>query len=232
MPQEGTLQAATSREIALPQGVREALGRRLDRLSEETNELLQVAAVAGREFRHDTLAALGDHTEDVLFELLEEGLAARVIEETGAAGQYRFTHALMQETLLDELSTTRRVRMHGRIGEALEQRWGQGRSDERATRLAQHFVEAATLTDRHAEKALHYSLLAAEQAEAQADALWEAIEDTVATKQDLREMETRSDHKFELVHQKIELARRDTVIWLGGMIVVATAALAVLMKVL
>ncbi|MCH7512041.1 MAG: AAA family ATPase, partial [Chloroflexi bacterium] len=166
MTQEGAFAAGA--QVALPQGVREALGRRLDRLSPEANELLQVAAVTGREFRFETLLALGDHEEEALLELVEEALAARVVEETGSAGQYRFTHALMQETLLDELSTTRRVRLHGRIGEALEQRWGPERSDERATRLAQHFVEAATLTDRHAEKALHYSLLAAEQAEAQA----------------------------------------------------------------
>ena len=37
-------------DIAVPEGVREALGRRLDRISEEANELLQVAAVVGREF--------------------------------------------------------------------------------------------------------------------------------------------------------------------------------------
>ena len=51
-------------------------------------------------------------------------------------------------------------------------------------------------------------------------------------RRDLKAMESRSDHKFELVHQKIELARRDTIIWLGGMIVVATTALGLLMKVL
>ncbi len=59
----------------------------------------------------------------------------------------------MQETLLDELSTTRKVRLHGRIGDTLESRWGD-RAEERATRLAEHFVEAATLSDRYAERAL------------------------------------------------------------------------------
>jgi eukaryotic-like serine/threonine-protein kinase len=81
-------------------------------------------------------------------------------------GRYRFTHALMQETLLSELSTTRRVRLHGQVGEALEKRWGD-RADERASRLAEHFVEASTLAPRYAEKAVHYAKLAAEQAEAQ-----------------------------------------------------------------
>ena len=166
MAQEGTLTADSVSDIAVPDGVREALGRRLDRISEEANELLQVAAVVGREFAYDTLTLLGERDEDELLRLIEEALEARVIEEMDQPGRYRFTHALMQETLLDELSTTRRVRLHGQVGEALERRWG-ARADERASRLAQHFVEAAMLTPRHAAKAVHYSKLAAQQAEAQ-----------------------------------------------------------------
>ena len=37
-----------------------------------------------------------------------------MIEETETA-EYRFTHALMQETLYDELIAARRVRLHGEI---------------------------------------------------------------------------------------------------------------------
>jgi class 3 adenylate cyclase len=136
------------------------------RISEETNELLQVAAVVGREFTYDTLTLLGDRDDDELLRRIEEALGARVIEEMEAAGRYRFTHALMQETLLDELSTTRRVRLHGQVGEALERRWGD-RAEQNASRLAHHFVESATLTARHAEKALRYAKLAAEAAEKQ-----------------------------------------------------------------
>jgi class 3 adenylate cyclase len=166
MAQEGTLTADSVSDIAVPDGVREALGRRLDRISEEANELLQVAAVIGREFAYDTLTLLGDRNENELLRLIEEGLEARVIEEMDQPGRYRFTHALMQETLLGELSTTRRVRLHGQVGEALEKRWG-ARADERASRLAQHFAEAAMVTPRHAAKAVRYSKLAAQQAEAQ-----------------------------------------------------------------
>jgi len=165
LTQEGKLTESVS-DIAVPDGVREALGRRLDRISEEANELLQVAAVVGREFAYDTLTLLGERNEDELLRLIEEALEARVIEEMGQPGRYRFTHALMQETLLDELSTTRRVRIHGQVGEALERRWG-ARADERATRLAVHFVEAAMLSPRHTASAVHYAKLAAQQAEAQ-----------------------------------------------------------------
>ena len=166
LTQEGTLTAERVSDIRVPDGVREALGRRLDRLSEETNALLQVAAIIGREFAYDTLTLLDEQDEDALLRQIEDALAARVIEELPQAGRYRFTHALMQETLLGELSTTRKVRLHGQVGEALERRWGD-QAEARAPRLAQHFGEAATLSARHAGKAVHYAELAAQQAEAQ-----------------------------------------------------------------
>jgi class 3 adenylate cyclase len=167
MAEEGTISRDSVTDIRLPEGVREALGRRLDRLSEDANELLKVAAIAGREFAYDTLAIVGGKDDDALLRLIEEGLAARVVEETGRAGHYRFTHALMQETLLDELSTTRRVRLHGQVGDALERRWA-ARADENAARLARHFVESATLAESHAAKAIHYCSLAGAAAYEQA----------------------------------------------------------------
>ena len=57
--------------------------------------------------------------------MLEEALSARVIEELPRAlGRYQFTHALIQETLAEELSLTRKVRLHARIAEALEGLYG------------------------------------------------------------------------------------------------------------
>ena len=159
LTQEGSLGRDSVSDIAVPDGVREALGRRLDRISAETNELLQVAAVVGREFAYDTLTLLGDRGSEELLKLIEEAVEARVIEEMEQPGRYRFTHALMQETLLGELSTTRRVRLHGQVGEALERRWAD-RADEHASRLAVHFGESATLTPEHAARAFRYSRLA------------------------------------------------------------------------
>jgi len=166
LTQEGTLNRESVSDIAVPDGVKEALGRRLDRVSKEANALLQVAAIVGREFAYETLSLLGERDGDVLLHLIEEGIEARVIEEMAQPGHYRFTHALMQETLLSELSTTRRLRLHGQVGEALERRWSD-RAAEYASRLATHFNESATLTPEHGEKAYRYSKLAAEQAEAQ-----------------------------------------------------------------
>ena len=74
-------------------------------------------------------------------------------------------------------------------------------------------------------KLLQEAGFTAQQAEAQAEALRAVVDQNLATKQDLKEMETRLDHKIELV-------RRDIIIWLGGIIIAATTVLGTLMKVL
>ena len=58
-------------------------------------------AVAGREFDHALAVRLSGHDDATTLALLEEALRARVLEEVGSAGRYRFRHALMQETLRD-----------------------------------------------------------------------------------------------------------------------------------
>ena len=101
-------------------------------------------------------------TEDRLFEILEEALASRVIEELPqAAGRYQFTHALIQETLAQELSTTRKVRLHARMAEALEELYGAD-AEAHAAELAYHFGEAVTVTGPN--KLVEYSMLAGERA--------------------------------------------------------------------
>jgi DNA-binding SARP family transcriptional activator len=149
--------------MRIPEGVREVIGRRLDRLSDQCNEVLALASVVGREFGLDQLQRLlEDHSEDRLLQLLDEALSARVIEEaTGAVDRYQFTHTLIQETLADELSLTRRVRLHARIAEALEGLYGDA-ADRHAAELAHHFAQAQTLLGP--AKFVRYSLLAGEAA--------------------------------------------------------------------
>ena len=157
--------------VRIPEGVREVIGRRLDRLSERCNETLTIASVVGREFTLDQISTLIEDTsadsgqamtEARLLDVLDEALSARVIEELpSAAGRYQFTHALIQETLSGELSTTRKVRLHVRIAEALELLYG-AEAEAHAAELSQHFAEAQTVLGT--EKLAHYSLVAGERA--------------------------------------------------------------------
>jgi tetratricopeptide (TPR) repeat protein len=160
MTEEGSFAKDSVSDIAVPEGVRQALGRRLDRLSGQANELLTVLAVAGRDFEHSLVQSLSAQDEGTTLRLLEEALRARVLEEVGA-GRYRFTHALMQETLLGELSAARRVLLHGQIAESMEQLYGEGRDTLAA--IAEHYHESTALNARHARQAAYYLRLAAEQ---------------------------------------------------------------------
>ncbi len=66
----------------IPEGVRDAIGRRLNRLSGGCNQALTTASVIGREFDFRVLRALSeDITEERLLELVDEGLEGHIIEE-------------------------------------------------------------------------------------------------------------------------------------------------------
>jgi predicted ATPase/class 3 adenylate cyclase/DNA-binding CsgD family transcriptional regulator len=151
--------------IRIPEGVREVIGKRLNRLSHSCNRVLTVASVIGREFEFEILLRLVEVSEEQLLESLEEALAARVIEELPppAVGYYQFKHALIRETLYDELIAARRARLHHRVGEALE-KFCQADIESHLPQLAHHFTEAAHSSD--VDKAIKYAMRAGERAEA------------------------------------------------------------------
>jgi len=153
----------SSWEIRIPEGVREVIGRRLDRLSERCNETLTTAALVGRQFRFGVLMNLVDDvTENMLLAALDETLEARIVEEVPSeVGLYQFAHALMQETLTSELSATRTVRLHARIAVALKEFYGD-EAETHATELITHFAEAETVLG--SDRLIHYSSFAAASA--------------------------------------------------------------------
>ncbi len=143
--------------------MREVIGRRLNRLSDQCNQVLTTASIIGREFEFGLLGSLmGDIGEDQLLGAVDEASAARLIEEApNRAERFQFSHALVQQTLAEEVTTTRRVGLHARIGEALEEHYGAD-ADSHAAELARHFGESQTVAG--SEKLVYYSLLAGEQA--------------------------------------------------------------------
>ena len=74
----------------------------------------------GGAFRFDVVSAVAGVAEGAALDALDAALAAQVVRPTGGPDVYEFTHALIQGTLADEISLTRRARLHARIAELLE----------------------------------------------------------------------------------------------------------------
>ena len=126
-------------EAGLPEGVRDVVGQRLSRLPDATNDMLRTAAVFGREFDAGLVAAVMKIDEDVAIDHLDEAVAAQlVLEVEGHPGRLSFAHALVRQTLLEELSTNKKVRLHRKIAELLDARPGTP-----IEVLAHHYLEAA-----------------------------------------------------------------------------------------
>lgn len=147
----------------IPEGVREAIGVRLNRLSEECNRVLRTASLLGRVFDFALLAAVtADESDDVLPELIHEAVVSGAVREVpGPDERYEFTHALIHETLAEELSTRARTRLHARIVDAIELIYADRLAD-RSAELAFHCREAGTMVaeDREAR----YARMAGERA--------------------------------------------------------------------
>jgi predicted ATPase len=153
---------ASFTELGIPDGVREAIERRLATLSPAARRIVTMAAAIGRSFSIEVLEALAELRGERLLEALEEAAEHRIIEEEpGAPGRYTFTHALIRETLYASLSGPRRAGLHRRIGSILEERHA-GDPEPPLGELAYHFVAAAE--PGTAAKAVDFSARAARRA--------------------------------------------------------------------
>ena len=161
-------------DLGLPQSVREVVSRRVERLGEQSQQILTMAAVIGRTFDVELLDLLVDGDEEELLDALERGAqAALLVESLERVGRFSFAHALISHALYDTLGTTRRSWLHRRVAEALEELCSEapgerlvaelseavGSAGGSAATLAYHWREAG-----HLDKTVDYLLMAAERA--------------------------------------------------------------------
>jgi DNA-binding SARP family transcriptional activator len=145
----------------VPEGVRAVIRRRLRHLSDNCRLVLELASVLGREFDLAALEHVSEVSGDQLLEVLDEAALDRVVTDiSGQPGRLRFAHVLIRDTLYDDLTPGRRVQLHRRIGDALEELYADNLEPHLAE-LAHHFYESARPT--LAEKALAYARRAAER---------------------------------------------------------------------
>ena len=141
--------------------MREVIGGRVVRLGKDAERVLGIAAVIGRDFDLDLLAAATNTPEDELLDVLDAATAVALVREVADTGRYCFAHALIQHTLYEDLGHNRRARAHRRIAEALEELCGD-RPLARLGELARHWVTATQPIDL--TKAISYSRQAGDAA--------------------------------------------------------------------
>ena len=104
---------------ALAPGVREAVRQRLAQLPDAVVDMLATAAVLGREFHRQVLAACAAAPAAEVDRFLDRALTARLVVARGGGG-FAFAHDLVRETLYDGLATDDRRARHATVVRALD----------------------------------------------------------------------------------------------------------------
>lgn len=136
--------------LPVPDGITDVLRQRIERLSPDGIALLTAAAVVDRVIDPVLVAELSGLGLDASLDLLDAAVASGLVEET--AHGYAFVHALAREVLRSRMSPARRMRLHDRAAQVLEQRGGDGA--DATTDIAHHAHLAAPLGAEQAARAV------------------------------------------------------------------------------
>ncbi|MFZ0887044.1 MAG: adenylate/guanylate cyclase domain-containing protein, partial [Candidatus Binataceae bacterium] len=147
-------------KLEVPSSVHAILAARIDRLAERDKDVLQTAAVIGREFDEPTLAAVVEQPAPQLREALQKLKDAEFVYEQSLypVAEYIFKHPLTQEVALASQLQERRRRLHAAVARVIEAAHAHD-LDQQAALLAHHWEEAADFV-----QAVHWHRRAAEWA--------------------------------------------------------------------
>src|SRR2546425_314790 len=130
-------------KVPLPETVQNVLAARIDRLEPREKQVLQTAAVIGRELPRSLLAAVCDVAGAELDEALAVLRRAEFLFETALYPQveYAFKHPLTHEVAYQSQLAARRTAVHRAVAQAMETLHPE-QLDERAAEIAWHWEGA------------------------------------------------------------------------------------------
>ena len=130
-------------ELRVPDSVQALLAARIDRLPEREKQVLQTAAVIGKQFRAPVLERVsglaGPELGDALARLRDGEFVYE--EALYPVAEYAFKHPLTQEVALGSQLQESRKRTHAAVARAIEA-FDADRLDEQAATLAHHWEKA------------------------------------------------------------------------------------------
>jgi adenylate cyclase len=133
--------AAAIEEVTLPETVQAVLASRIDRLADRDKDVLQAAAVVGRDVPIELLRTLVDLPAPELAASLERLSTAELLGPAKSPGEHAFRHPLAQEVAYRTQLLERRRVTHAAIARALLKIHGPAAATH-AVLLAHHFDEA------------------------------------------------------------------------------------------
>ncbi len=107
-------------DYGIPEGIRDVIGRRIDRLGADALPFFEAAAAVGPSFRIDLVARVSGVDETTAEDIVDEAVGAGILTEGDMVEEATFAHALVRQTVYEELSPRRRMRLHRSIATALE----------------------------------------------------------------------------------------------------------------
>jgi DNA-binding CsgD family transcriptional regulator len=140
----------SSEPLRIPQTIRDAVARRVAWVSAPAQQVLTLAAVAGRRFDFSLLQELTGQGEAELVRQIKELVAAQLVVEESAE-RFAFRHALTRQAVYAQLLARERQGLHRSIVEALG-RLGAGAAEATLPDLAYHCHAAGMWAEslRHA----------------------------------------------------------------------------------
>ena len=144
-------------EATIPDSVQSLLMARMDRLSDDAKDTLQLASVIGRAFYHRILGKISDSSLELDMQLATLENQEMIQEQTDHSElQYMFKHELARDAAYSSILLRRRRSLHLRVAEAMESIFENDLEDN-AHRLGYHF----SVANDH-ERALKYFELASD----------------------------------------------------------------------
>ena len=164
---ERSLDAASVNTV-LPHQVRDVLRRRIDRLPDRTQSLLNVVALLNRPAEIALLTGVTGLSDEAALDDAEAAVASSLLIEDPASGGFLLSHDLVRQTLEEMLSANRLTRMHARIAEVMQAEEQQSPTmlPEVVVEIARHLVLAEPIVGANA--AIPYLIAVADDARSRA----------------------------------------------------------------
>ena len=128
----------------LPESLRDLVLANVQRLPDDTRELLRIASAGGCRVGHRLLAAVSDAGDDDLSHALRPAVSGNVL--LADEGGYQFRHALISEAMHDDLLPGEHSRLHARYAEAISADPDLVPTGRAAIEVAHHWYSAHDVT--------------------------------------------------------------------------------------